>query len=137
MDLLDLGRQVHFTGPADVRLYYSKLDVVVLTSLSEGQPLVILEANCAKLPVIATDVGACSELLHGISPEDQALGASGLITPVASPDETAQAMIRLWRDEELRRRMGAAGQQRVRRFYAQEKLYRDYTALYRSYLSQG
>jgi glycosyltransferase involved in cell wall biosynthesis len=137
VDLLDLGRQVHFTGPADVRLYYRKLDVVVLTSLSEGQPLVILEANCARLPVIATNVGACSELLHGISPEDQALGASGLITPVASPDETAQAIIRLWRDEELRQQMGTAGQQRVRRFYTQEKLYRDYTELYRSYLSQG
>ncbi len=136
VDLLDLGRLVHFTGPADVRLYYGKLDVVVLTSLSEGQPLVILEANCAGLPVVATNVGACSELLLGVSPEDQALGASGLITPVASPDETAQAIIRLWRDEDLRRRMGAAGQQRVSRFYAQEQLYREYTELYRSYLAR-
>lgn len=136
VDLLDLGGLVHFTGPADVRLYYGKLDVVVLTSLSEGQPLVILEANCAGLPVIATNVGACSELLLGASPEDQALGASGLITPAASPDETAQALIRLWRDEGLRQRMGAAGQQRVKRFYAQGKLYREYTELYRFYLAQ-
>jgi glycosyltransferase involved in cell wall biosynthesis len=137
VELLDLGSLVHFTGPADVRLYYSKLDVVVLTSLSEGQPLVILEANGAKLPVIATDVGACAELLRGVTPEDQALGASGLVTPVASPAETAQALIQLWGDEDLRRRMGSAGQQRVRYFYAQEKLYTDYTQLYRFYLSQG
>jgi len=136
VDLLGLGRQVHFTGPADVRLYYGKLDIVVLTSLSEGQPLVILEANCAKLPVVATDVGACSELLLGVSREDQALGASGLVTHVASPDETARAIVHLWHDEDLRRRMGTAGHQRVRRFYAQEQLYNDYTELYRFYLSQ-
>jgi glycosyltransferase involved in cell wall biosynthesis len=135
--LLELDSLVHFTGPADVRLYYQKLDVVVLTSLSEGQPLVILEANCAHLPVIATNVGACAELLQGVSPDDRALGASGLITSVASPAETAQALIRLWRDENLRQSMGAAGQQRVRRFYTQEKLYRAYTDLYRFYLSQG
>ncbi|MGH2481437.1 MAG: GT4 family glycosyltransferase PelF, partial [Ktedonobacteraceae bacterium] len=97
VELLNLTAVLHFTGPADVKLYYSKLDLVVLTSLSEGQPLVILEANCAHIPVVATNVGACRELLEGITPEDQALGTSGLVTPVASPDETAQAIIQLWR----------------------------------------
>lgn len=137
VELLELGSVVHFTGPADVRLYYQKLDVVVLTSLSEGQPLVILEANSAGLPVIATDVGACTELLQGVSPADRALGASGLITPVASPAETARALIQLWRDEDLRQRMGAVGQQRVRCFYTQEKLYSEYSEIYRHYRSQG
>jgi len=83
---------------ADVKKYYSQIDVLVLTSLSEGQPLVILEGNCAGVPVVATDVGACRELLMGVSPEDQALGASGLITPVTSPQKTAAAIIqRRWR----------------------------------------
>jgi glycosyltransferase involved in cell wall biosynthesis len=136
VELLDLNPIVHFTGSADVKLYYSKLDIVVLTSLSEGQPLVILEASCAKLPVIATDVGACRELLAGITPEDRALGKSGIITPVASPHETAQAIIQLWRDEDARVRMGHAGQQRVRRFYTQEKLYNDYDELYYRYITQ-
>ena len=135
VELLNLGEVIHFTGPADVKLYYSKLDVVVLTSLSEGQPLAILEANCAKLPVVATDVGACRELLAGVTPDDQALGESGIITPVASPYETAQAIIRLWRDEDLRLRMGRAGQQRVKDFYSQEKLYSSYHALYRGYIA--
>lgn len=137
VELLALGNMVRFTGSADVRLYYAQLDVVVLTSLSEGQPLVILEASCAHLPVVATDVGACSELLQGVTPEDQALGASGLITPVVSPAETARALVQLWRDRDLRQRLGAAGQQRVRRFYAQEALYREYTDLYRFYIAQS
>ncbi len=136
VELLDLTTVVQFTGPADVSSYYSKLDLLVLTSLSEGQPLVVLEGNCAGLPVIATDVGACRELLLGVSPEDQAIGASGIITPVASPDKTAEAIIHLWRDRDLRSKMGRAGQERTRRFYRQEQLYRSYDELYRQYIAQ-
>ncbi len=128
--MLDLTEIVHFTGPADVKVYYTQIDVMVLTSLSEGQPLVILEGNCAGVPVIATNVGACRELLEGISSEDRQLGASGLITPVASPDETARAIIRLWRDKALRLRMGHAGQVRVQKYYRQEQLYNSYNDLY-------
>ncbi len=133
VELLNLTDIVHFTGSADVLTYYRRLDVLVLTSLSEGQPLVILEANCAGIPVVATDVGACRELLSGAMPEDRALGESGLITPVASPDETARAILQLWRDEGRRRRMARAGQLRAQRFYRQEQLYHAYDRLYRHY----
>ena len=135
--MLDLESVAHFTGSADVRIYYSQLDVLVLTSLSEGQPLVVLEGNCAGIPVIATDVGACRELLMGISIEDRALGDSGIITPVASPNETARAIIRLWHDEGLRLRMGRAGQKRTERFYRQEQLYSTYNNLYQHYIAQN
>jgi glycosyltransferase involved in cell wall biosynthesis len=136
VEALDLAEVVHFTGPADVRTYYSQLDVVVLTSLSEGQPLVIMEANCAGVPVIATNVGACRELLQGISAEDQALGASGLITPVESPRATAEALIQLWRDPGLRLRMGRAGEERIKRFYRQEQCYDAYSKLYQRYIER-
>ena len=135
--LLNLEHIICFTGPADVKIYYQRIDVLVLTSLSEGQPLVILEGNCAGIPVIATDVGACRELLLGITPEDQALGPSGLLTPVASPQETAHAMITLWQDKNMRLQMGQAGQERVRRFYRQEQLYKTYMGLYRGYIEQN
>jgi polysaccharide biosynthesis protein PelF len=134
-ELLELSAIVQFTGAADVREYYRQIDVVVLTSLSEGQPLVILEANCAGIPVVATEVGACRELLTGVTPEDQALGPSGLLTPAASPQETAHALIQLWRDQERRQRMGRAGQERVRRFYHQDTLYAAYRGLYQQYLA--
>ncbi len=130
VSLLGLELVVHFIGPADVKTYYSQLDVLVLTSLSEGQPLVILEASCSGIPVIATDVGACRELLLGVSSDDQALGASGIITPVASPQETAKAMVELWRDKERRLRMTEAGQRRIQRYYRQEQLYSAYRDLY-------
>ena len=135
VEMLGLTDIVHFTGSADVKTYYSQLDVMVLTSLSEGQPLVILEASCAGIPVIATNVGACRELLVGVTQEDQALGESGLITPVASPDATARAMIQLWQDSDLRVRMGRAGQERVQRYYQQEQLYRSYSDLYQEHIA--
>ena len=135
--LLNLENIICFTGPADVKAYYRRIDTLVLTSLSEGQPLVILEGNSAGIPVIATDVGACRELLLGITPEDQALGPSGLITPVASPQETANAIIKLWQDKNMRLQMGRAGQERVRRFYSQEQLYRTYLDLYQNYIGQS
>ncbi len=132
--MLGLESILQFTGPVDVRDYYRQIDVLVLTSLSEAQPLVILEANCAGIPVVATDVGACDELLNGISPEDRALGPSGLLTPVASPQDTGSALIQLWRDPGLRQRMAKAGQERVPRFYREEALYSAYRSLYQGHL---
>lgn len=60
---LKIDDKVEFTGRRDVREFYSFLDVVVLTSVREAQPLVILEAYAAGVPVVSTDVGNVSELL--------------------------------------------------------------------------
>ncbi|MPZ14504.1 MAG: DUF3492 domain-containing protein [Chloroflexi bacterium] len=135
--LLDLADIVHFVGRADVLDYYPSMDALVLTSLSEGQPLVILEANCAGVPVVATDVGACRELLEGTSLEDEAIGPSGLLTAPASPDETATAIIRLAQDESLHQRLALAGQKRVREFYREESVYDTYRTLYRTHLARS
>jgi polysaccharide biosynthesis protein PelF len=135
--LLELGDVVRFTGSANVLEYYAEMDVLVLTSLSEGQPLVILEANCAGIPVVASDVGACRDLVEGHTAQDRILGASGLITPPASPHQTAEAIIRLRRDESLRQQMARAGQERVRRFYREDAVYTAYRDLYRQYVDSA
>ena len=74
-----LGRtdQIRFLGPMPPAKIYPDLDVVVLTSFSEGQPLVILEAYACGVPVIATDVGACREMVEGRTPADRAIGPAG------------------------------------------------------------
>ena len=135
--LMDLAGIVRFTGRVDVGDYYRQMDALVLTSLSEAQPLVLLEANCAGIPVVATDVGACRELLEGVTPEDRALGRSGLLTLPASPHETADALVRLWRDETLRHEFGRVGQERVQRFYREETVYQAYRSLYQSHLDRA
>ena len=129
----ELGRErdIRFVGPRPAADIFGDLDVCVLTSFSEGQPLVILEAHAAGIPVIATDVGACRELLEGRSdPEDRALGPSGIVTRVRAPDETAAALVRLARDPALRARLGEAGRARVRRAYAKRAMIRAYRTLY-------
>jgi glycosyltransferase involved in cell wall biosynthesis len=127
-----LGRaeQIRFVGPMPPSKIYPDLDVVVLTSFSEGQPLVILEAYACGVPVIATAVGACREMIEGRMPADRAIGPSGFVTRVANPQETASALIALARDPKQRRRMGAAGRKRVTTFYQRRDMLAAYRALY-------
>ncbi len=121
---------LYFTGTIDVREYFPKLDVFVLTSISEGQPLTVLEAACAGVPTVATDVGACRELVEGYTQEDRALGRSGLITRVGDPEATAKAVLELLGNEKLRQHMIRSGVERVERYYRQEEVVRTYQALY-------
>ncbi len=127
---LKRGDDIRFLGPMAPAKIYPDLDVVVLTSFSEGQPLVILEAYAYGLPVIATDVGACREMIEGRTPDDQAIGPSGFVTRVATPQQTATALVRLARDVRLRRRMGAAGRRRVTAYYQRCDMLAAYRALY-------
>ncbi len=99
-----LNVRVRFVGEAQPEAWFGKLDVVALTSLSEAQPLALLEAMGAGIPVVATDVGGCRDLVAG----------AGLVVPPASPRATAAAIVALLRDAALRERLGAAGRARVR-----------------------
>ena len=129
-----LGRtsNIQFVGPMPPAQIYGDLDLVVLTSFSEGQPLVILEAYAWGVPVVATDVGACREMIEGRGEEDRRIGPSGFVTRVAAPKETAAAIIKLARDVKLRWRMGAAGHQRVTAYYQRGDMLARYRALYQS-----
>jgi glycosyltransferase involved in cell wall biosynthesis len=135
--MLGLEDCLVFTGRVDVRQQYPRMDLVVLTSVSEAQPLVILEANICGVPCIATDVGACSELLNGRVAADRTLGPSGLVTPIANPEATAAAIAELLEDDERRWQMGRSGIQRVERFYDEQDLNFAYLDLYRQYIAIG
>jgi polysaccharide biosynthesis protein PelF len=132
--MLSRDREIRFVGPQPAATLYAELDVVVLTSFSEGQPLVILEAHAAGLPVIATDVGGCRELLEGRGGEDRALGPGGRVTRVANAAETAAAIVELAEAPWLRRRMGEAGRARVHAYYRTGQMIDRYRALYRATL---
>ena len=60
----------------------------------------MLEAGAAAIPTVATDVGACREILLGRRDEHPALGDGGILTDVASPEQTAAAIGALLRDHE-------------------------------------
>jgi glycosyltransferase involved in cell wall biosynthesis len=127
---LGLDRAIRFEEALPIERIYPEIDILVLTSFSEGQPLVILEASAAGIPVVASDVGACRELLEGRTDVDRRIGPSGIVTRLAAPEETAAAIARLAREPELRRRMGAAGQRRVGTFYRKSATVSAYRTLY-------
>ncbi|MBF0252631.1 MAG: GT4 family glycosyltransferase PelF [Candidatus Omnitrophica bacterium] len=121
---------IKFTGKVNIKEYYPKLDIVVLTSVSEGQPLVILEAFSCGIPCVATDVGACSELIHGSTPDDKLLGSAGIITHVADPEETANAILKILKNPDLSARMGDVAIKRIKAYYLIDKLIAEYKKLY-------
>jgi len=99
----DLGlKNVVFTGRVDVRSYLEKIDFTLLTSISEGQPLAVLEAMAAGRPAVTTDVGSCRELIMG--PGDD-FGPAGICVPVMHQTALAEAILSLCRDANARARI--------------------------------
>lgn len=131
---LGLSTKLTFTGETDPTPWYHRLDVVVLTSLSEAQPLVLLEAMAAGTPVVAPQVGGCPELILGAGDQDKRLGAAGQLTPVGDPQATANAILALGNNAALWGQASRAGQKRVRQFYSTRQMAQAYLALYQTYL---
>lgn len=119
---------VIFTGRVQITEYLGKMDFTILTSISEGQPLTILESYAAKKPCIATNVGNCWGLIHGENGDT--LGAAGIVTPVMNIAAIADAILTLADSDELRRTMGEIGYQRLQRKYRIEYMVKQYRELY-------
>ena len=124
MGLLD----VEFTGRIQITDYLGWMDMTILTSISEGQPLTILESFAAHVPVIATDVGNCRGLLYG---EDDEFGRAGILTHIMNIEEIANAMVYLAENPDERRQMANAGYQRLMRKYKIEDMKKTYAEIYR------
>jgi glycosyltransferase involved in cell wall biosynthesis len=126
---LNLEDKIIFTGRVNIIEYFEKLDFTLLTSISEGQPLSVLESFAARRPAVTTDVGCCRELLNG-KPGDT-LGQAGFFAPPMQREELADAMERMCESRELRLRMGEIGQRRAYEYYRYEIMLTKYKNLYR------
>ncbi len=131
---LDLGETFQFCGRVQLQEHLGRIDVVVLTSISEAQPLVLLEAGAAGVPSVATHVGCCRDLLLGQPGEMPALGAGGIITPLANPVATADALARLLLDPDLRLRYGQVMRLRAHLYYNRNDVDQSYRELYEEFL---
>ena len=135
VSILDLEEMITFTGKVNVSEVYPEIDVMVLSSISEGQPLVILEAYCQGIPVIATDVGSCRELVFGMSPQDRELGASGDIVPFGKAELLGKSILKLLENEELRQQMSETAKTRVQRYYQETTSVGNYLSVYNEFFS--
>lgn len=120
---------VIFTGSVNVAEYLPRMDLLMLSSISEGQPLAVLEGQAAHRPFITTDVGCCRELIYGN--QDDKLGAAGAVVAPMDFESMAVQIVRLGRDFELRRRMGTIGYERVRNHYTYEQFLAAYDNVYK------
>ncbi len=127
-------RDIVFTGDVDVKNYIGKMDMLLLSSISEGQPLAILEAFAAKKPFIATNVGNCKGLIEG---EFDKEGAAGFIVPVTDSAQMATCILKLSRDEGERVKMGEVGYRRVCNFYDKNDIYQCYRTVYEQLNKSG
>lgn len=121
-------RDVVFTGRVNVTEYLWQMDMTILTSVSEGQPLTILEGYAAHKPAIATDVGNCRGLIYG---EGDSFGAAGILTHVMNVEEITAAILELAYSREKREEMGENGYKRMMSRYKIEHMKAAYQKIYR------
>ena len=116
-----LENKFHFTGKQDVRKYYSFLDVLMLTSIREAQPLVLLEGFCSGVPAVATRVGNVPELLDY---------DDNFLAPSKDPVKLAAGVKYIYDNPETMQGIVARNREKVIRFYDREKVYRKYGDIY-------
>lgn len=129
-DSLGLREHVQFLGMQKVEDILPKVGLVVLSSISEALPLVVLEAQAAGVPVVSTDVGSCRQLIEGLDPEDRALGACGRVVGIANPEALADAALELLGSRPAWLAASAAGISRVERYYTDRLLFERYQRIY-------
>ena len=125
-----IGDQLEFIGRQKPKEFMASIDIMLLTSISEGLPLVILEAFSASIPVVSTDVGACREMIEGRTAADRELGPAGVVTRIYSPEDTAEGLVYLIKSPELVDDMGEAGRERVERYYVESDIIGQYQQIY-------
>lgn len=130
IDSLGLGERVRFLGFQELTALLPRIGVVVLSSISEALPLVLLEGFAAGVPAVSTDVGSCRQLIEGLGDEDAALGAAGRVVGLADPQALADATVELLADAEAWQHASRAGIARVERYYSLELMLGRYRAVY-------
>ena len=123
-----------FTGMTNILEYMKNLDYTVLSSISEGQPLSVLESFAAGRPCVTTDVGCCRELIEGM--EGDHLGQAGICVPPMEREALCAAMERMCIRTEERYRMGQIGKKRVEQYFRHEDMIRNYQQTYTEVISR-
>jgi glycosyltransferase involved in cell wall biosynthesis len=135
VETLGLTGKVKFLGHQKVDDILPKIGLLVLSSISEGLPLVILEGFAAGVPAVSTDVGACRQLIHGMEEEEDDAGSAGEVVGLANPSALAEAALRLLTDPAKWRAAQAVAIRRVEALYSEERMIASYRAVYEEALA--
>ena len=137
--VVQLGAEssIQFLGRVpDVLTYLISADVLALSSISEAQPLAVLEAAATALPIVSTDVGSCREIIEGFD-DDPVKGLGGLVVEPCNPKAMADALATILRDDALRASMAEVMRRRVASYYHKNRVTRLYEGLYAEFMTAG
>jgi glycosyltransferase involved in cell wall biosynthesis len=121
-----------FTHEVDPSQFYKILDVVVLCSISEGQPLALLEAMASGIPIVATDVGGCREIVYGKNNHDFKVG---FICPPGDSESLADAIIKICKNIQLKNMFSINARNRIQDAYQLKYFTNAYKDIYLKYLN--
>jgi L-malate glycosyltransferase len=110
----------------DVPRLLAASDIVLLTSISEGIPLTLIEAMAAARPVLSTRVGGVTEVVVD--------GQTGLLAPAADDASLAEHVLRLADDPAFRDQMGGLGRQRAELLFSERQMHERYRKCYEDML---
>ena len=110
------NKNIYFLGRFDdVRPYYSSMDIFVFPSYREGFPNAVLEASAMSLPIIATNINGCNEIINN--------GENGLLVSPKSKDELKFALIKLIENKYQRQLFGSKARENVIEKFKREKVW--------------
>jgi glycosyltransferase involved in cell wall biosynthesis len=126
---LGLGDRVRFLGfRSDASALMGALDVLVVPSLTEGSPLVTLEAMAAGVPVVASAVGGIPDQIRD--------GKEGLLVPPGDTGAMGEAIVALLRDPTRARTLAEAGRRRATSEFSHAVMVRRIEDVYREALGR-
>jgi glycosyltransferase involved in cell wall biosynthesis len=99
---------IPFIKREEIVQLYTAHDIFVFPSLVEGMPLTLLEAMATGMPVITTNTSGMADVIEA--------DVNGLLVPPANAEQLAQGIEELSESTELRKRLGLAGQETMRRY---------------------
>jgi glycosyltransferase involved in cell wall biosynthesis len=127
---LNLGGKVHFLGlRSDIPDILGAMDMFVLSSDYEGNPLSVLEAMASGLPIVSTAVGGVPNLFE--------TGIEGFLTPPGDVQGLAKSMNSLLKYEAARQAMRAAAANRARTNFDVAKMVHAYEEVYEDLLAHS
>lgn len=110
----------------ELKPIYDILDVVCLTSLNEGTPVSLIEAQACEKAIVATDVGGVRDIVFP--------GKNGYVVPLGNENDFVKKIITLIDDVETRQKMGKYGKEFVFESFGKEKLLENIDKLYSKFL---
>ncbi len=113
----------------DIDVSNAGSDIIALTSLNEGTPVSLIEAQASGKPIVSTRVGGIADIMVE--------GETGLLSDSGDIQGFAANLLRLIEDEALRQKMSGKGVKHVMENFSHLRLARDMASLYRRLLTRG